>query len=186
LSPERSQVVQRLLDRQVLRFVMVGVVNSVFGFAVFTGLQLTIGGRVHYLVVLLASHVVSVFEAYLLQRWLVFRVSGHWWLDLARFWSVYLVALGVNLVALPLLVEIAHISVLPAQALVMLGTALGTYLAHRGFTFRRPRETRAADGFAADGFASDTEAAADTETDAAQTGGTTYSPMIVSPAEGKT
>jgi putative flippase GtrA len=59
-----------------------------------------------------------------LQRWLVFRVSGRWWRDLARFWSVYLVALAVNMLALPLLVELVHLPVLPAEAIVMLGTAL--------------------------------------------------------------
>jgi putative flippase GtrA len=122
-----------------MRFAMVGVVNSVFGFGVFAGLQFAIGGLMHYLVILLIAHVVSVLEAYLLQRWLVFRVSGQWWRDLARFWSVYLVALAINLVALPLLVEMAHVSVLPAQAIIMLGTALGTFVAHRSFTFRRPR-----------------------------------------------
>jgi len=126
------------LDHQVLRFGLVGVLNSVFGFGVFAGMQLAAGGRVHYLVILLISHVVSVLEAYVLQRWLVFRVSGRWWRDLARFWSVYLVALAINLVALPLLVEIAHVSVLPAQALVLLGVALGTFVAHRRFSFRRP------------------------------------------------
>ncbi len=171
----KGQVVQGLLDRQVLRFVMVGVVNSVFGFSVFAVLQLTIGGRVHYLVVLLITHVVAVLEAYVLSRWLVFRVSGRWWRELARFWSVYLVALGVNLVALPLLVEIAHVPVLPAQAIVMLGTALGTYVAHRGFTFRRARDTLGADA--------DTGAA---DTGGAETGAPTYSPMIVSPSEGRT
>jgi putative flippase GtrA len=125
----------------MLRFAMVGVVNSVFAFGVFAGLQLTIGAHVHYLVILLISHVVSVLEAYVLQRRFVFRVSGRWWRDLARFWSVYLAALAINLVALPLLVEFAHVSVLPAQALVMLGVALGTFVAHRTFTFRRPNDT---------------------------------------------
>src|SRR5665647_2590148 len=165
----------RVLDHQMLRFAMVGVVNSVFAFGVFTGLQLTIGTHVHYLVILLIAHVVSVLEAYVLQRWLVFRVSGRWWRDLARFWSVYLVALAINLVALPLLVEIAHVPVLPAQALVLLGTALGTYVAHRGFTFRRARDTLGADA--------DTGAA---DTGGAETGAPTYSPMIVSPSEGRT
>jgi putative flippase GtrA len=130
-----------LLDHQVLRFAIVGVVNSVFAFGVFAGLQSTIGGRVHYLLVLVMAHVLGVLEAFVLQRWLVFRVSGWWWRDLARFWSVYLVALAVNLLALPLLVEVVHMPVLPAQAVVMLGTALGTFIAHRSFSFRRPRET---------------------------------------------
>jgi len=149
---------------------MVGVVNTAFGFAVFAALQLTIGAQVHYLVVLLISHVVSVLEAYVLQRRLVFRVSGRWWRDLARFWSVYLVALGVNLVALPLLVELMHVSVLPAQAMVMLGTALGTYLAHRHFSFRRARDTLSAD----------------VPTGSRDAGAGTNSPTIVSSPEGRT
>ena len=132
------QGVLGILNPQLLRFAMVGVVNSVFGFCVFAALQLTMGEHVHYLVILLVSHVLSVLEAYVLQRWLVFRVSGRWWRDLARFWSVYLGALAINLVTLPLLVEIARVSILPAQAIVMLGTAMGTFFAHRRFTFRRP------------------------------------------------
>lgn len=137
LSAGRRPDIQDFLDHQVLRFAMVGVVNSVFAFGVFASLQLTIGGRVHYLVVLVLAHVLGVLEAYVLQRWLVFRVNGRWWRDLARFWAVYLVALAVNLVALPLLVEVAQVPVLPAQAIVMLGTALGTFVAHPSFTFRR-------------------------------------------------
>ena len=128
----------------MVRFAIVGVVNSVFGFGVFAGLQFAVGGRVHYLVLLLISHVASVLEAYALQRWLVFRVSGRWWRDLARFWSVYLVALTINLIALPLLVEVVHMSVLPAQAMIMVLMAIGTFVAHRTFTFRRLGDQSAA------------------------------------------
>lgn len=120
---------------------MVGVANSVFGFGVFAGLQLAVGGRVHYLVILLISHVVNVLEAYVLQRWLVFRVRGRWWRDLARFWSVYLVALAINAPALSLLVEVVHMAVLPAQSIIMVLTAMGTFVAHRSFSFRRPGGT---------------------------------------------
>ena len=130
-----------LLDHQMLRFAMVGAANSVFGFGVFAGLQLAVGGRVHYLVILLISHVVSVLEAYVLQRWLVFRVRGRWWRDLARFWSVYVVALAINAPALSLLVEVVHMAVLPAQSIIMVLTAMGTFVAHRSFSFRRPGGT---------------------------------------------
>jgi putative flippase GtrA len=136
-GPGGRQRVVAFFDHQVTRFALIGVVNTAFSFAMFAGLQLTIGAHVHYLVILLLAHVTGVLEAYVLQRWLVFRVSGRWWRDLARFWSVYLAALGVNAVALPLLVEIVHLAVLPAQALVMGVTALGTFVAHRNFSFRR-------------------------------------------------
>lgn len=125
------------LDHQVVRFAIIGVVNSIFGFGVFAGLQIGIGSHVHYLLVLVIAHVIGVLEAYVLQRQFVFRVRGHWWRDLARFWSVYLVALAINAPALSLLVEVVHMAVLPAQAIIMLLTAMGTFFAHRGYTFRR-------------------------------------------------
>jgi len=130
---------RRVLGSEGLRFVVVGGINTVFGFGVFAGLQLSFGERVHYLAILVVAQVIAVLEAYVLQRWLVFRAHGRWWRDLVRFSSVYMVSLGVNLVALPLLVEILRVPVVPAQGLVMLGTALGTYAAHRTFTFRHSR-----------------------------------------------
>jgi len=127
----------QLLDRQAVRFAGVGVFNSAFGYGVFAGLQVSIGTRVHYLAVLALSHIVGVLEAYVLARWLVFQVRGRWWRELLRFWSVYLVALGINVAALPVLVEVAHMSVLLSQAIIMLSTAFGSFFAHRYFTFRR-------------------------------------------------
>jgi len=139
VSARLRQRVLGLLDHQMLRFAMVGVVNAIFGFGLFALLQITLGDRVHYLVLLVVANIVAVVEAYVLQRWLVFRVTGRWWRELARFSSVYAVALVVNVPALSLLVEVVHLPVLPAQAIVVLATALGTFVAHRSFTFRRPR-----------------------------------------------
>jgi len=129
--------VRALLGFEIVRYGLVGVVNTAFAYSVFIALELTIGKTVHYLVILGISHVLGVLEAYVLQRWLVFRVQGHWWRDLLRFWSVYLVSLGINAVALPLLVEVVHVPVIPAQGVILLVSALGTYVAHRSFTFRR-------------------------------------------------
>ncbi|NYI57582.1 GtrA family protein [Cellulomonas soli] len=137
-GPPRSNPLGRLLESQLVRFVAVGVVNSAFGFGLFALLQLTLGHVVHYLVILTVAQVVSILEAYVLQRWLVFRVRGRWWRELVRFSSVYAVSFAINLVVLPLLVEVAHLPVLLSQAMVMVGTALGSFVAHRSFTFRRP------------------------------------------------
>jgi putative flippase GtrA len=121
--------------------VLVGLVNTAFGFGLFAALEVAFGDEVSYLYLLVVAHVVSVLEAYLLQRNVVFRVQGHWWRDLVRFWSVYLVALCLNLLALPILVEVLGLPVLPAQALVLLLMTAGTFIAHRTFSFRRPKPT---------------------------------------------
>ena len=129
--------VQRLYALEPVRFVLVGGVNSVFSFLVFAGLLAALQDHVHYLVVLVVTTAIGILEAYLLQRWITFRASGHWWADLARFSSVYLVAFIANLGLLPLLVEVVGVPVLAAQAIVMAVNAIGTYVAHRAFSFRR-------------------------------------------------
>jgi len=57
--------------------------------------------------------------------------------DLWRFETVYLSALAVNFVVLPLLVEIAHLPVLLAQALIVLVTSLMSWVGHKHYSFRR-------------------------------------------------
>jgi putative flippase GtrA len=136
-SPRGGGRLVGLLEHQVSRFAVIGVVNTLFAFGVFAAMNATLGVWFHYLVALVAAHVVSILEAYVMQRLFVFRVRGRWWRELARFSSVYAVALAVNLVALPFLVEVVHLPVLPAQGIVMLATACGTFVVHRSFTFRR-------------------------------------------------
>src|SRR4051794_18887805 len=127
------------------RYVVVGAFNTAFGYGMFAILDLTIGDTVPYLALLLVAHVVSVLEAFVLHKVLVFRVPGRWFRDLTRFWSVYLVALGINLVTLPLLVELVGLPVLLAQAIVLATMTGATFLAHRHYTFSRPAIAPATD-----------------------------------------
>lgn len=130
----------RLLSRsgELLRFGLVGLLNTAFGYAVFVALQLTLGTVAHYVVVLVVANVVALLQAYVLQRRLVFRFDGAWWAGLLRFSSVYAGAFLVNLVLLPTFHEGLRIDVIPAQALATVIQAIGIYLAHRWFTFRTP------------------------------------------------
>jgi putative flippase GtrA len=115
---------------------MVGAINTVVGFLIFAGF-LVLLGKQRYLVALVCSHVVAVLIAFVLYRFVVFRVRGHVLADLWRFETVYLSALAVNLVVLPVLVELAHLPVLLAQALIVLVTSLMSYLGHKHYSFRR-------------------------------------------------
>lgn len=123
---------------ELVRFGLVGLVNTAFGFLVFVILQLTLGTVVHYLVVLVVANVIAIVQAYILQRRLVFRFTGGWWTGLLRFATVYLGAFCFNLALLPALHELLHIPVIPAQAIATVVQAFGTYAAHRLFTFRKP------------------------------------------------
>lgn len=127
----------RLVRDQRIAFLGVGVANTIIGGFWFVFLELAVGHVVGYLVVLLAAHVASVVSAFILYRRVVFRVRRHVWRDLARFELVYVSALGVNLVLLPLLVEVAGLPVIPAQFLVVGVTAVMSFFGHKHFSFRR-------------------------------------------------
>lgn len=119
-----------------VRFLLVGAYNTGFGYAVFAGLHLLFDD-LHYLVVLLIAHVISVLNAFVGYRLVVFKVQGNWLRDLARFWLVYVVSLTFNLIALPLLVETAGLPVLVAQGLIVGVVAVTSWFGHSRFSFRR-------------------------------------------------
>jgi putative flippase GtrA len=137
-GPRVGRLLQLRADQRV-RFLLTGAVNTGFGLLVFTVLELAIGEVLPYLVVLVVAHVIGVLEAFYLYRRTVFLVRGHVVRDLARFESVYLVALAVNLVLLPLLVEVGRLPVIGSQALIVVVTALISFFGHKHFSFRRPR-----------------------------------------------
>ncbi len=125
---------------QGIRYLLVGLFNTVFGYGFFALLQVTAGNVISYMLVLLIAQVVSTFVAYVLYRSLVFRVRGRFWRDLVRFSLVYAGAFAVNLVLLPVMVSGFGWDVLLAQALIVGGTVIASFFAHRNFSFRRPKK----------------------------------------------
>ena len=139
-QPPDGLLLRLVKDRRVA-FLAVGAFNTVNALVLFVVFQIVIGDTVGYLGVLLITHVVAVIIAFLLHRYLVFRVRGHLWLDLVRFEMVNLGALGLNAALLFLLVEVAHLPVIPAQMVAGLLTVATTYIGHHSFSFRRSSGT---------------------------------------------
>ena len=131
----------RVVRDQRVAFLVVGAINTIVGYAFFAAFLWTVGERWGrpwgYLAALACAHVVSVLVAFVLYRFVVFRVRGHVLSDLWRFETVYLSALAVNFALLPLLVEIAHLPVLLAQALIVFVTSVMSWVGHKHYSFRR-------------------------------------------------
>jgi len=134
-------MLERLVRDQRVAFLAVGAVNTGVGLIAFAGFLLTVGERWGkpwgYLATLVCAHVVSVLIAFVLHRFLVFKVRGHLLRDLWRFETVYLSALAVNVALLPLLVELVHLPVLLAQVLIVAVTSVISWVGHKHFSFRR-------------------------------------------------
>ena len=127
-----------LTSPQFLRFIVVGGFNTLFGYGLFAALQATLGQVMNYLLVTVVSYVIAIFEAFLMQRYVVFRVRSRFFGDLWRFSGVYLVVLAANLLVLPLLHDVLGVPLLIAQAIFTFVSAIATFTINRTFTFRRP------------------------------------------------
>jgi putative flippase GtrA len=133
----------RFIRDQRVAFVLVGSTNTVIGTGWFILFQVLLQQRFGYMVVLLCAHLAAVLCAFVLYRYLVFRVRGHLVRDLFRFELVNLTSLGVNAVTLPILVELLRWPVLFSQLVITGVTMVVSFLGHRGFSFRRTAADRA-------------------------------------------
>jgi putative flippase GtrA len=143
----RPGLILRLIKDQRVAFLLVGATNTGVGFLFFIFFDLTVGNWVDTavnetigsLATLACAHVLGVLFAFVMYRRFVFRVKGHVLRDLARFESVYLVAIAINAVILPILVNLGWNRIL-AQFSILIITTLISWFGHKGFSFRRQAE----------------------------------------------
>lgn len=133
----------RLLTRAVadrrVRYVLVGGLSAGFYYSAFTAIWLT--GILPYLLVAVVANLITAVVIYPVNRLVVFRTGGRWLTGFLRFYVVSLWALTFSLGGLPLLVEVGHLHVLVAQAIVIVVSALTNYQISRRWVFR-PRPPR--------------------------------------------
>lgn len=120
-----------------LRVLVVGGWNTVFGLLAFAVVHSVVGDRGQDSVALVITYFISTTNAFVGYRHGVFRVRGSLLLDYARFSSVYLVGLAVNIVALPLIRQVFDLPALVAQAAFSAVMIVVTYVMHKYFSFRR-------------------------------------------------
>jgi len=131
---ELTRVVAR--DPRV-RYVVVGGVASVIYYSLFSAGWLVGQGRVPYLLVAVLANVATAVLSYPLYRRGVFAWDGPWLPGFLRFYVIGFWSLMVSLIGLPLLIELGHVPVLVAQAILLLVVPVVNYQVNKHWTFRR-------------------------------------------------
>jgi dolichol-phosphate mannosyltransferase len=133
---------------QLLQFGLVGLSGYVVNltvFAILTGAGLFFregsdGLGVHYIPAAVAAFCVAVTNNFLWNRhWTFDAKHGHAGFQAARFFTVSVLALGVNLIALEILVRAAGLDELPAQALAVAIAMPFNFVGNKIWTFDEPR-----------------------------------------------
>lgn len=119
-----------------VRFLIVGVWNTLFGLLVFSLADVTIGRVAGYLASVSVMFALAVPQAHLAQRVWVWRSHAPYLAELFRFSWVFVVAYVVNVVLLAFAVEVLDAPTLPSQIVISGLIAVSTYVIHRTWTFR--------------------------------------------------
>lgn len=133
----------KFLKNEKIRYLLVGGYNTAFGYILFVLLLMLLESHVHYLIVLVVSHVIAVTNAYLAYKFMVFKTQGQWLREFGKFNAVYLGVLAINLVALPAMVELLAISPAIGQAWFVVITVIVSYLGHKHFSFKDRNASKA-------------------------------------------
>ena len=100
------------------KFLLVGFVNTIVGFAIFTGLYALLSNDLNYLVILCLSQSAAIVFSHNTQRNLVWKTNGPYLSELLKFSSVYVVLSVANLILLRIAVDNFNFSVLKSQYFV--------------------------------------------------------------------
>ena len=145
-----------LRHREQVLSLLFGAWNTVFGYGAWAVMQYLLGGRLHYLAVVVLAWPIAVLNAYVVYRYFVFRSRGPILRELPRFSLVYLATLLVNLALLPVALRVLPFNIYVVQALFLAVVVVCSYLGHQYFSFgdrhrTRPGDTTLHDGSAAGG-----------------------------------
>lgn len=119
-----------------VRFVVAGGLNTLVGLAMFPVLYYALGWlALHYVIILLIAQAASTTFSFLTNKLLVFRTQGHYLNEYGKFMTFHIVHLGLNLIALPLLVEFGGLYPVVAQFLYSFVVIVTSYFWYSRITF---------------------------------------------------
>lgn len=146
--PWLSRVTRRVPTGQFLRYLLVGIWNTVFGYGTYALLTALLMPKLRfgYIYAAVLSNLISITVAFFGYKIFVFKTKGNYLVEWFRCILIYGAGMLPGLVLLPLVVEGLHhgfglerSAPYLGGALVMGLTVIASFFGHRYFTFRNPR-----------------------------------------------
>lgn len=148
-TPDRLRGLYDVHGEKV-RYLVVGVWNTVFSYALFFLLirlfasPLEAASRLDYKAVALilqwVGWVVAVVQSTVTMKYFAFRSSGHVGKQILRAYFIYLPAQGLSSLILYGAMQVLGLSALIGQLFAVFVTTIFSYVGHKYFTFRVPLE----------------------------------------------
>jgi len=133
----KNRVRSAWLGSKQLRFLLIGGLNFLWGLASYPALYWALGPlKLHYMAVLGAAYLINTAVAYLSQKYFVFKTSGNFGKEFAKFLSLQVAIFAINSLVLPVAVEVFKVQPVIAQTLFALLLAVVSFVFHDKVTFK--------------------------------------------------
>lgn len=121
---------------QKLKFILVGVVNTLFGFIFFTLIYFLLENKVSQYLITIAANLISTAFSHFTQRKIVWRSTKPYLVELFRFSVGYAFILVLNLLLLFFATDVLKYPVLFSQYVIGSVLVVGMYLIQKIYIFK--------------------------------------------------
>lgn len=125
---------------RIIRFLITGVWNTVFGVLVYIVLYKCLKPWVNYLVLLIPANILAITNAYVCYKLFVFKTRGNVVREYARFYVVYGGAALLGFALMFCLVDGFGLNPVTAQIMCVPISVIFSYVSHRNYSFRKPED----------------------------------------------
>lgn len=125
----------------VLRYLMTGAWNTLFGIGIYTLLYGLWGDQVHYLVLGIPANILSISNAFICYKFFVFRTKGNILREYLKCYAVYGCGSLAGMILLVLLVQGLGMHPVAANILGTVIIIAFSYFGHKHFSFRSGRKS---------------------------------------------
>lgn len=128
-----NNYIKKQLEKKVIRFLIVGVANTIVGYGVFAlGIYLNL----YYYLAYILSYIIGVANSYVLNKKFTFKSTSKSLKEPIRFVIVYLISFAVGSIFLYLSIDILNVNEYVAGFINLIFITSISWIGHNKFSFR--------------------------------------------------
>jgi putative flippase GtrA len=133
----RKEFFSRISNDQRLRYLLVGGINTIFGYVISNLVYYSFSKYLHILIIGIIANIICITFSFLTYKKLVFRTKENWLKEYFRCYLVYGLIAFIGIFAMWILVDGCSLPFWLSQGVITIFIVLFSYICHSRFSFKR-------------------------------------------------
>jgi len=127
---------------RIVRYLIIGGWNTLFGIGVYAILYYWLQTRVNYLILMIPANILAITNAYFSYKIFVFKTPGNYIREYLRCYLVYGGGMVLGFILMYILVSIFGLYPILAQCLCVIVSIIFSYIGHKRFSFLKEEDIK--------------------------------------------